>query len=59
MHESMMYKVLYKPDELRESDGKPIRSQAKDASLEGSETTGGVGSLNNQLERPAPEMVMR
>ena len=55
----MMYKVRDKSGELRESMGKPIRSQAKDASLEGSETTGGIGSLNNQLERPTPEMVMR
>lgn len=33
-------------------------SQAADASAEGSTTTGGIGSLNNQPERPTLEIVM-
>lgn len=50
----IMYKVLNKLGELQESDGKLICSQVTDASVEGSTTTGGIGSLNNQLERPTP-----
>lgn len=54
----MKYKVLNKSGELQESSGEPICSQAIDASIEGSQTTGGIGSLNNQLERPTLERVM-
>lgn len=38
--------------------GDLICSQASNALEEGSETTGGIGSLNNQLERPTHESVM-
>ena len=54
----MKYKVLNKSDELQESSGGLICSQATDASVEGSTTTGGVGSLNNQQERPTFERMM-
>mgnify|MGYP003402951072 CR=1 FL=1 len=54
----MKYKVLNKSGELQESSGEPICSQAIDASIEGSQTTGGIGSLNNQHERPTLKRVM-
>lgn len=57
----MMYKVhrvLYKSDELQEHEEASTCSQAINALMEGSTTTGGVGSLNNQHERPTSEMMM-
>lgn len=40
------------------NDGEPTCSQAANALAEGSTTTGGIGSLNAQLERPTSEMMM-
>lgn len=42
-----------KPGELRETFKMAILSQASSAELEGAETTGVIGRLNNQIQRPA------
>jgi len=43
---------VVKSGELRETFNMAILSQATNALVEGAETTGGIGRLNNQTQRP-------